>query len=117
MRLLQDPTLHFFLVWLGAPIFAIIGVSLDRPSNRVSTGLAGWLITFVLWSALGMRSVIHQWRALPRSPGARRPDLSRVLFVEVRLLVGVGLVTLLAAVAAVVVFGLLAAQIAHALLR
>jgi hypothetical protein len=117
VRLLQDPTLHFFLVWLGAPIFAIIGVSLDKPANPVSISLAGWLATLVLWSAFGIRSVIHQWKALPRSPGARRPDLSRALSVELLLLVGVGSVTLLTAVAAVFMFGLLAAQITRTLLR
>ncbi|MCS6909945.1 MAG: hypothetical protein NZM11_05175 [Anaerolineales bacterium] len=117
MRLLQDPTLHFFLVWLGAPIFAIIGVSLDRPAYPVSTGLAGWLITFVLWNALGVRSVSHQWRALPRSSGARRPDLSRAFGAEMRLLVGVGLVTFLAAVAALIVSALLMVQITQALLH
>jgi hypothetical protein len=28
-RRLRDPTLHFFVVWLLAPIFAIVGASLD----------------------------------------------------------------------------------------
>lgn len=116
MRLRPDPTLHFLLVWPGAPVFAIIGASLDRPSNPVSTSLAGWLLTLVLWSVFGVRSVIHQWNALPREPWARWPDLSRALAVELSLLVGVSLIALLSALATLVVFGLLVVQITRALI-
>ncbi len=115
MRLLHDPTLHFLLVWPGAPVLAMIGVSLDSPTNPVSTGLAGWLLTLLLWSVFGVRSVIYQWNALPRDPGTRRPDLSRALAVELGLLAGVCLTTLLSSLAALLVFGLLVAQIVGAL--
>ncbi|MCX7789958.1 MAG: hypothetical protein N2378_04895 [Chloroflexaceae bacterium] len=117
MRLLHDPTLHFLLVWPSAPVLAIIGDTLDRPSNPVSTSHAGWLATLALWSVFGARSVIHQWNALPRSPGARWPELSRALTVELSLLVGTGLITLVAALATLVVFGLLAIQMTRALIR
>ncbi len=41
MRHLHDSTLHFFIVWLLAPIFAIVGASLDQsacdlPTTQVS---------------------------------------------------------------------------------
>lgn len=111
MRLLRDPTLHFFFALLGVPLVAMIGVSLDRPSNQVSTGLASWLVTLVLWSAFGIRSVIHQWNALPHSPTKPWPDLSQAPGVELRLLIGVGLITLVSVITAIILFGLLATQI------
>ncbi len=117
MRRLHDPTLHFLLIWPGAPVLAMIGASLDGPSNPVSTSLAGWLLTLVLWSVFGARSVIHQWNNLPRKPRARWPELSQALAVELSLLVGIGLITLVSALAALVVFGLLAVQMTRAVIR
>ncbi len=114
---MHDPTLHFFFALLGAPIFAMIGVSFDRPSNQISNSVAGWLVTLVLWSAFGIRSVIHQWNALPRSSTKQWTDLSQAPGLELRLLIGVGLITLISAIAAIILFGLLAAQIIQTLLR
>lgn len=114
MRLLRDPTLHFFVVWLMAPILAIVGTSLDRPSNDLSAPLAGWFLTLSLWSGFGIRSVVYQWQALPRSPKGQWPDLSRTTGIELCVLVSVSLVTLFSFVAAVVVFGLLALGLANA---
>ena len=37
MRRLHDPTLHFFVVWLLAPIFAIVGASLDQSACDLRT--------------------------------------------------------------------------------
>jgi hypothetical protein len=112
MRLLRDPTLHFFVVWLLAPIFAIVGASLDRAAWDLSATLVGWLITFSLWSGFGIRSVVYQWKALPRSPRKRWPDLSRTTAIELHLLTGTGLVTLVSSIAALMVCGLLIIDIA-----
>ncbi|WP_041333648.1 hypothetical protein [Roseiflexus sp. RS-1] len=112
MRLLRDPTLHFFVVWLLAPIFAIVGASLDRAAWDLSATLVGWLITFSLWSGFGIRSVVYQWKALPRSPRKRWPDLSRTTAIELHLLTGTGLVTLVSSIAALIVCGLLIIDIA-----
>lgn len=98
-------------------MFAIIGVSLDRPSNHVSTGVAGWLVTLVLWSGFGVRSVIHQWNALPRSPTKQWPDLSQAPGLELLLLIGIGLITLISVIAAILLFGLLTTQIIQTFLR
>lgn len=117
MRLLHDPTLHFFFALLGAPLVAMIGVSLDRSSNQVSTGVAGWFVTLVIWSTLGIRSVLHQWNALPRSPTKQWPDLSQTPGIELRLLVGIGLITLTSAIAAIILFALLATQIIQTFYR
>lgn len=114
---MRDPTLHFFLALLGAPILAMIGVSLDRTSNEVLTGMAGWLATLVLWSVFGIRSVLHQWNALPRLPTARWPDLSQAPGIELRLLIGVGLITLASVITTILMLGLLAVQISHTFLR
>lgn len=114
---MHDPTLHFFFALLGAPIFAMIGVSLDRTSNQVSNSVAGWLVTLVLWSAFGIRSVIHQWNALPRSSTKQWPDLSQAPGLELRLLIGVGLITLVSVMATILLFGLLAVQIFQTFLR
>ncbi|MCS6938474.1 MAG: hypothetical protein RMJ55_02915 [Roseiflexaceae bacterium] len=115
--IMRDPTLHFFLVLLGSPICAIIGVSLDQPSNQVSTSLVGWLVTLVLCSVFGIRSVIHQWNALPCSPTKQWPDLSQALGIRLRLLIGVGLIALVSAMATVLLFGLLAVQIIQTFLH
>jgi hypothetical protein len=112
-RRLRDPTLHFFVVWLLAPIFAIVGASLDCAAWDLSATLVGWLITFSLWSGFGIRSVVYQWKALPRSPRKRWPDLSRTTSVELRLLTGIGLVTLLSSVAALIVCGQIIIGIAN----
>lgn len=112
MRLLRDPTLHFLVIWLAAPIFALVGVSMDRPSNDLSTALVGWFVTLCLWSLFGVRSLVYQWKALPRTPSARWPNLSESMGIELRLLIGIGLITLFSSVAAVFVFGLLAIDIA-----
>ncbi len=113
MRHLHNPTLHFFVVWLLAPIFAIVGASLNKSACDLSTTQVGWLITFSLWSGFGIRSVAYQWKALPRSPRKRWPDLSRTTSVELRLLTGIGLVTLLSSVAALIVCGQLIIGIAN----
>jgi len=110
MRLLRDPTLHFCAVWLTAPIFALVGTSLNRPSNALSASLAGWFLTLSLWSAFGIRSVVYQWKALPHSSEGRWPDLSRTTGIELRILVSVSLVTLFSFLAALIVFGLLTVQ-------
>jgi hypothetical protein len=60
MRRLHDPTLHFFVVWLLAPIFAIVGASLDQSACDLSTTQVGWLITLSLWNGFGIRSVVYQ---------------------------------------------------------
>jgi len=114
MQLLRDPTLHFFVIWLLAPIFAMVGASLDSAADDLSATLVGWFATLSLWSGFGIRSVVHQWKAMPRSPQARRPDLSKTTFIELNLLIGISLVTLLSSLAAVVVFGLLMIGIANA---
>ncbi len=113
MRHLHNPTLHFFVVWLLAPIFAIVGASLNKSACDLSTTQVGWLITFSLWSGFGIRSVAYQWKALPRSSRKRWPDLSRTTSVELRLLTGIGLVTLLSSVAALIVCGQLIIGIAN----
>ncbi len=41
MRRLRDPTLHFFVVRPCAPIFAIVGASLDRAACDLSATLVG----------------------------------------------------------------------------
>ncbi len=107
MRHLHNPTLHFFVVWLLAPIFAIVGASLNQSACDLSTTQVGWLITFSLWSGFGIRSVVYQWKALPRSPQKRWPDLSRITAIELNLLTGIGLVTLVSSIAALIVCGLL----------
>lgn len=107
MRLLRNPTLHFCIVWLTAPIFALVGTSLDRPSNALSASLAGWFLTLSLWSIFGIRSARYQWKSLPRSAEGRRPDLLRTSGTELRILVTVTLVTLFSFLAALIVFGLL----------
>ena len=101
------------MVWLLAPIFAIVGASLDQSACDLSTTQVGWLITFSLWSGFGIRSVAYQWKALPRSPRKRWPDLSRTTSVELRLLTGIGLVTLLSSVAALIVCGQIIIGIAN----
>jgi hypothetical protein len=112
-RRLRDPTLHFFVVWLLAPIFAIVGASLDRAAWDLSATLVGWLITLSLWSGFGIRSVVYQWKALPRSPRKRWPDLSRITAIELNLLTGIGLVTLVSSIAALMVCGLLIVDIVN----
>ncbi len=59
------------MVWLLAPIFAIVGASLDQSAFDLPTTQVGWLITFSLWSGFGIRNVAYQWKALPRSPYER----------------------------------------------
>jgi len=113
MRLLRDPTLHFFVVWLLAPIFAIVGASLDCAAWDLSATLVGWLITLSLWSGFGIRSVVYQWKALPHSPQKRWPDLSRITAIELNLLTGIGLVTLVSSIAAMIVCGLLIIDMAN----
>ncbi|MBO9343406.1 MAG: hypothetical protein J7454_15710 [Roseiflexus sp.] len=113
MRLLRDPTLHFFVVWLLAPIFAIVGASLDCAACDLSATLVGWLITLSLWSGFGIRSVVYQWKALPHSPQKRWPDLSRITAIELNLLTGIGLVTLVSSIAAMIVCGLLIIDMAN----
>jgi len=112
-RRLRDPTLHFFVVWLLAPIFAIVGASLDCAAWDLSATLVGWLITFSLWSGFGIRSVVYQWKALPHSPQKRWPNLSRITAIELSLLTGISLVTLVSSIAALIVCGLLIIDIAN----
>ncbi len=71
------------------------------------------MITFSLWSGFGIRSVVYQWKALPRSPQKRWPDLSRTTAIELNLLTGIGLVTLLSSVADLMVCGQLIIGIAN----
>jgi hypothetical protein len=61
--------------------------------------------------------VIHQWNTLPRSPTQQWPDLSQAPGIELRLLIGVGLITLVSVIATILLFGLLAVQIIQTFLR
>jgi predicted MFS family arabinose efflux permease len=77
--------------------------------------LAGWLVTFSLLSIFGIRSIVYQWKAMPRKHQEQWPDLSRTPTIELRLLIGIGLLTLLSFIAALIVCGLLIIGIANAI--
>jgi hypothetical protein len=98
-----------------APIFAIVGTSLDCADCNPSATLVGWLATLSVLSIFGARSIAYQWNAMPRKPQESWPDLSRTRKIELRLLIGIGLVTLFSLIAALIVCGLLIVSIARAI--
>ena len=91
---MRDPTLQFIVSLFVAPLFAILGVSLDG----AFTSLAGWLVTLCLWSFFAVRSARHLWQSLARAP---------LTAIEIRLLVGITVFAALVTAAAVVVAALL----------
>jgi hypothetical protein len=116
MRLLHNPTLHFLVILILAPIFAVVGTSLDCADWDLSATLAGWLVTLSLLSIFGIRSIVYQWKAIPRKYQERWSDLLRAFGIELRLLMGIGLVTLFSLIAALIICGFLILSIVNAII-
>lgn len=110
MAWLRHPTVQFFGVFIAAPLAAMAGVALDSPALPMSTSLAGWWVTLMLWVVFGVRSLHYEWRTLPREPGSQRPNWKTLTFLELKALLAVALVTVLAAMLALALLGLLTMQ-------
>lgn len=111
MKWLRCPTAQFFVAFILSPVFAVLGDVLDSPASPVSTRWAGWLITLVLWAAFGIRSMRYEWQHLPRAPGSQRLSLTVALLLEFKALFAIALVTVLSAIAALVLSGVLVTQL------
>ncbi len=95
----------------------MLGVSLGRPADPISLGLIGWLITLTLWVIFGVRSVRYECKTLPRSTATARTNRVAASFLQWKVLWVIALVTVLSALLALVILGLLVMQAAHITLR
>lgn len=110
MKWLRHPTVQFFVAFILSPMSAALGDVLDSPDSPISTRWAGWMATLILWAAFGIRSARYEWQRLPRATGSRRPSLTTASLLEFKVLFAIALVTVLSAIAALILSGMLAVQ-------